>query len=139
MAARLVRHVDDTWTAAGRLLAATQAAPPGEVFTCDGITYRRVKTKHDSDRQRWNGTAPPRAENLTDGTRIHTAQAEDTVFWTWAITHTLRLTGVRIEELLELSHLSIRQYQRPNGEVRRFRSCSNATATAPAAATRRTW
>jgi transposase-like protein len=29
----------------------------------------------------------------------------------------LRLTGIRHEELLELTHLSIRQYQRPNGEV----------------------
>ncbi len=30
---------------------------------------------------------------------------------------TLRHSGVRIEELLELSQLSIRQYRRPNGEV----------------------
>ena len=29
----------------------------------------------------------------------------------------LRLTGIRHEELLELSHLSVRQYRRPNGEV----------------------
>ena len=29
----------------------------------------------------------------------------------------LRHSGIRIEELLELTHLSIRQYQRPNGEV----------------------
>ena len=29
----------------------------------------------------------------------------------------LRHAGIRIEELLELTHLSIRQYQRPNGEV----------------------
>ncbi|WP_405760686.1 hypothetical protein [Streptomyces sp. NBC_00045] len=30
-------------------------------------------------------------------------------FWTWAVAHTLRLSGVRIEELLELTHLSICQ------------------------------
>jgi hypothetical protein len=30
---------------------------------------------------------------------------------------TLRHSGVRIEELCELTHLSVRQYQRPNGEV----------------------
>ncbi len=29
----------------------------------------------------------------------------------------LRLTGIRHEELLELTHLSVRQFQRPNGEV----------------------
>jgi integrase len=30
---------------------------------------------------------------------------------------TLRHSGIRVEELLELSQLSIRQYKRPNGEV----------------------
>lgn len=34
-----------------------------------------------------------------------------------AIVQTLRHTGIRIEELLELTQLSIRQYRRPNGEV----------------------
>ncbi|MFJ7270757.1 hypothetical protein ACIQV3_29635 [Streptomyces sp. NPDC099050] len=29
----------------------------------------------------------------------------------------LRHSGIRVEELCELTHLSIRQYQRPNGEV----------------------
>src|SRR5450755_690255 len=33
------------------------------------------------------------------------------------IVETLRHSGIRIEELLEISQLSIRQYQRPNGEV----------------------
>jgi hypothetical protein len=33
------------------------------------------------------------------------------------VVEVLRLTGIRSEELLELSQLSIRQYQRPNGEV----------------------
>jgi integrase len=37
--------------------------------------------------------------------------------WQWAVVETLRLPGLRIEELLELTQLSIRQYQRPNGEV----------------------
>ncbi|MGI5485055.1 hypothetical protein [Streptomyces lavendofoliae] len=29
----------------------------------------------------------------------------------------LRHAGLRIEELAELTHLSVRNYQRPNGEV----------------------
>jgi hypothetical protein len=28
-----------------------------------------------------------------------------------------RLAGLRREELVELTHLNVRQYQRPNGEV----------------------
>ena len=42
---------------------------------------------------------------------------EELAFWEWAIVETLRHSGVRIEELPELTHLSIRQYRRPNGEV----------------------
>jgi len=42
---------------------------------------------------------------------------EDAAFWQWATVETLTHTGLRCEELLELSQLSIRQYQRPNGEV----------------------
>jgi site-specific recombinase XerD len=37
--------------------------------------------------------------------------------WTWAVIEVLRLTGIRHEELLELSHLSVRQQRRPNGEI----------------------
>jgi site-specific recombinase XerD len=48
---------------------------------------------------------------------VHVSQAEERTFWEWAIVQTLRHSGVRIEELLELSQLSIRQYRRPNGEV----------------------
>ncbi|MFF4392172.1 hypothetical protein ACFY0G_36265 [Streptomyces sp. NPDC001552] len=51
------------------------------------------------------------------GPPVNLVAAEEEAFWTWAVVHTLRLSGVRIEELLELTHLSIRQYQRPNGEV----------------------
>jgi site-specific recombinase XerC len=48
---------------------------------------------------------------------INVTFAEDTAFWSWALVETLRHTGVRNEEVLELSQLSIRQYLRPNGEV----------------------
>jgi site-specific recombinase XerD len=48
---------------------------------------------------------------------INVTQAEDTAFWQWATVETLRHTGARNEEMLELSQLSIRQYVRPNGEV----------------------
>lgn len=43
---------------------------------------------------------------------------EDHAFWAWAIIETLRLTGVRVEELLELSHHSLVQYRLPaTGEL----------------------
>jgi Phage integrase family len=43
---------------------------------------------------------------------------EDDAFWTWAIVEVLRHTGIRIEELLELSHHGIVQYRLPStGEL----------------------
>jgi hypothetical protein len=38
---------------------------------------------------------------------------EEKAFWTWAIVEVLRNTGVRIEELLEVSHHSLVQYKLP--------------------------
>ncbi|GGP52758.1 hypothetical protein [Saccharothrix coeruleofusca] len=37
--------------------------------------------------------------------------------WEWACVEVLRPTGVRAEELVELAHTGIRQYERPNGEM----------------------
>ncbi|WP_308168760.1 tyrosine-type recombinase/integrase [Nonomuraea sp. NEAU-A123] len=43
---------------------------------------------------------------------------EENAFWAWAIIETLRHTGVRIEELLELTHLALISYRLPDtGEV----------------------
>ena len=42
---------------------------------------------------------------------------EANAFWIWAAIEVLRRTGVRIEELLELTHLSLRQYRAPTGEM----------------------
>ena len=38
-------------------------------------------------------------------------------FMTWTIIEILRHTGIRIEEMLELTHLSIKQYRKPDGTV----------------------
>jgi hypothetical protein len=54
---------------------------------------------------------------MVSGELTNLTLAEDAAFWTWACVETLRHTGLRIEELLELSQLSIRQYERPNGEL----------------------
>ena len=48
---------------------------------------------------------------------LHVAVSAENAFWTWVIVEVLRLGGLRVEEVLELSQLSVRQYARPNGEV----------------------
>ena len=50
-------------------------------------------------------------------TVLHVAVSAENAFWTWVIVEVLRLGGLRVEELLELTQLSFRQYPRPNGEV----------------------
>ena len=79
--------------------------------------YRRLFTPGDRARERRHGQANVRLRDETTGEVVNATLAEDTAFWQWAIIESLRHTGLRIEELLELSQLSIRQYQRPNGEV----------------------
>jgi integrase len=50
------------------------------------------------------------------GPRCDAERLEDNAFWTFAAVEVLRRTGARIEELLELTHLSLRTYQAPTGE-----------------------
>lgn len=45
---------------------------------------------------------------------INLTQLENDTFWSWAIIETLRQTGVRHEELLELTHLAIQPYKVPS-------------------------
>lgn len=57
-------------------------------------------------------------EDLATGERINLSDTEDEAFWSWAIVETLRHTGVRIEELTELTHLALVSYRLPDtGEI----------------------
>src|SRR6202011_1111319 len=52
------------------------------------------------------------------GRRRNLTLEEDLAFWTWAAIEVLRHTGVRIEEMLELTHRSFVAYTLPTtGEV----------------------
>jgi hypothetical protein len=53
------------------------------------------------------------SEDPATGTRRDLSGEEDRAFWTWAAIETLRHTGIRIEELSELSHHSMVQYTPP--------------------------
>jgi hypothetical protein len=71
----------------------------------------------DERRIRLGGNANVRVLDHDTGKHINATSAEDAAFFEWAIVEILRHTGIRIEEALEFTYLSIRQYQRPNGEV----------------------
>jgi hypothetical protein len=105
-----------SWVAAERdrtaeLLAAAERAAPGALFTAAATTLRRTVMKTDTTGRVW-------AEDPDTGARRDLTFDEHRGFWTWAMVEVLRHTGIRIEELTELSHHSLIQYRLPaSGEL----------------------
>jgi len=107
----LVAHVRTAATAAAEALAAGSAASPGELFSSGGETLRRAVTRHGSVGKVW-------AEEPGTGKRRDLALEEHRAFWAWAAVEVLRHTGVRIEELAEISHHNFVEYTLPGtGEL----------------------
>jgi len=113
----LVEHVETKYARLAELLAISEDASPGTTITVDGRSYQRVFTDYDRRRVTDYGHAHVRVRDMETEELINVSRKEQKAFWEWAVVETLRHSGVRVEELLELSQLSIRQYQRPNGEV----------------------
>ncbi len=106
----LVRTVDQRRTTAAALLAAARQTRPGQAFTLHGQTLTRSITTRPTDKIWVDDPATDRRHDL--------GMAEDLTFWAWATVEVLRSTGIRIEELTELSHHSLVQYRLPTtGEL----------------------
>jgi len=101
----LVEAVDRERRAAAARMEAATSAQPGESFTVDGVTLRRAQLARHSPRI-W-------AEEPVTGRRRDLVREEGNAFWAWAAVEVLRMTGVRVEELTELSHHSLVQYRAP--------------------------
>src|SRR6266540_3914839 len=107
----LVATVDQRRTAAAALLAAARQSPPGHAFTAAGQTLGRARTHRSAVTKVW-------AEDPATGNRRDLGREEDHAFWAWAAVEVLRATGIRVEELTELSHHSLVQYRLPTtGEL----------------------
>ena len=111
---QLVSSVTRQLRIAEQRLAAAEAAQPGAEFTVAGERWRRSQTPVRRQRyyQQYDVTATDDA-----GRRVDLSKAEDRAFWTWATVEVLRHTGIRIEELLELTHLSLRPLRKPDGQI----------------------
>ncbi|WP_040633692.1 tyrosine-type recombinase/integrase [Mycolicibacterium phlei] len=114
----LTPHVDALVAAARRayvqaaeLQAVATTAPFGEPFAVHGSTYIKHTPGKRADRVR--------IHVLQDGSekRVDIHYTVTRAFMTWTIIEVLRHTGIRIEEMLELTHLSIKQYRKPDGTV----------------------
>jgi site-specific recombinase XerD len=99
-------------TAARRLHAAVATAPGALIADTNGTLRRAVlRTAKTSGRHIW-------AEEIPAGRRRNLSYEEDEAFWAFAAIEVLRLTGIRGEELLELTHHSITEYRLPStGEL----------------------
>jgi integrase len=108
----VVAGVEAHRKASRALLEAGRHAAPGEAFTAAGTTLVRATVGQRSDPTKvWS-------DDPATGKRRNLSREEDRAFWAWAIVEVLRATGVRVEELLELSHHSLVQYRLPtSGEL----------------------
>jgi len=106
----LVRHIEQAKDSTARLLDAANSTPPGTAFDFDGRHYQRLAPAITSPRAYITDPDTGRRRDLT--------KEEEDAFWAWAILETLRHTGMRLEELNELSHHSFVSYTLPTtGEV----------------------
>jgi hypothetical protein len=110
---KLVTTAEEHLAWSTRLLNVVRDVRPGMEFTVDGQRYRRTgrETSH------WRPSALFVTSCEEPGPRFDAECLEDNAFWTLATIEVLRRSGARIEELLELTHLSLRQYQAPTGEM----------------------
>jgi integrase len=113
----LLAHVQDRYQHLWQLLTEAREAAGGTTITAGGQTYTRIWTAEDRHYLATNGHPRIRIRDAETGHTINLAREEDSAFWEWATVEVLRHTGIRVEELLELTQLSIRQYHRPNGEL----------------------
>ncbi|WP_435832984.1 site-specific integrase [Nocardia vinacea] len=107
----LVRTAHDRRLATARLLAAAELAEPGAVIDGTDGALRKAVAPKAIGRLVW-------AEDVVTGKRRNLSYEKEEAFWAFATIEVLRLTGIRCEELLELSHHSITEYRLPGtGEL----------------------
>ncbi|MGH3251578.1 MAG: tyrosine-type recombinase/integrase [Trebonia sp.] len=108
----LVASADAQRRASRERLEAAAAAEPGQAFTAGGQALRRSVLAIGSRNVRiW-------ADDPGTGKRRDLTLEEHRGFWAWTVVEVLRHTGIRAEELTELSHHSLVQYSVPStGEL----------------------
>jgi len=102
----LTAWVDAERTKTAAVLHAAETTEPGGLFTVAGLSLRRCVMKTSTTTRIW-------AEDPAGGKRRNISFEEHRGFWTWAMVEVLQHTGIRIEELTELSHHSLIQYRLP--------------------------
>ena len=95
-------------------LTAARTAAPGQVFEVHGDQLVRAVYVTDPER---GGSGRPGlcyADDPRTGRRRNLTLEEEYAFWAWAVINVLQHTGVRVEEMLEITHRSFVAYTLPS-------------------------
>ncbi|MFF5589080.1 tyrosine-type recombinase/integrase [Streptomyces hygroscopicus] len=107
----LISTTDRRRRAAADLLRAAQGTEPGALVPSTDGSLRRAVVPKAAGHLTW-------VEETNSGRRRNLSYEEEEAFWAFAAIEVLRLTGIRNEELLELTHHSVTEYRLPStGEV----------------------
>jgi len=92
--------------------------PTDATFDHAGNTYRRVgklrRNEPPTGAVRRSRHPVVIIEDTATGAKVDLTRAEDEAFWCWAVIETLRHTGVRVEELTEITQLALINYRTPD-------------------------
>ncbi|WP_327047113.1 site-specific integrase [Microbispora sp. NBC_01189] len=117
----LVETAERVLRESAALLEAARATAFNQVFEYEGTRYLRVEPKANRVPSRPDHVSPHvfiRQADAAGGRATNQSLIEDNAFWAWAVIETLRHTGVRAEELTELTHLALVSYRLADtGEV----------------------
>jgi len=106
----LVRSAAQQHASAVTLLQAARCTRPGDAITAPGTALVRPAVT--------SAAVNVWADDPATGKRRNLTAEEDRAFWVWATVEVLRATGIRAEELVQLSHHSFVQYRLPvTGEL----------------------
>jgi integrase len=105
----LVRSAAQQHADARTVLQTARGTRPGDVIAPGAVLTRSVTSSTATCV--W-------ADDPATGKRRNLTAEEDRAFWAWATVEVLRATGIRVEELVQLSHHSFVQYRLPGtGEL----------------------
>jgi integrase len=111
---RLLEAVDHQRRSQTELLRLAEATDYGARFCFDGVEYERTVLAALT-----KGTYKPSGRvwitNLLNGKREDQNQKEDFAFWAWAVVNTFYYTGIRLEELSEITATALFTYKLPDG------------------------
>lgn len=97
------------------MLRLASAVPISGDFSHDGVTYRRIALLIPGSSPSRAGRGAVVVLNPKTDERLDLTTLEDHAFWAWAVIETLRHSGLRVEELIELTQLAVTSHTLPGG------------------------